>query len=256
MPLVNCDVKSLEVVVAAMLSGDVVLSKEIIDKVDIHETNRATFRLGGEAFAEGETKEQALARKAGRLVSKVFKFRLIYGGGAYSYAHDPDFMGVSTSEKFWQEVIDKYYAKYTGIARWHKELIRTAQFEGRLTIPSGRYYPIVPDYTKREPWPHTIIKNYPVQGFGADLVKLARLRAKQLLRESGIEALLVCTIHDSIIADCRSRDVEAVGRILKQAVEDVPGLCMRIWKYDFNLPLTAEVQYGPNKKDLKDLILA
>lgn len=59
--LVNCDVKGLEVVVAAMLSGDEVLRKEIIDKVDIHDANRIRFRLG-----EG---------KPGRLVSKIFKFR-------------------------------------------------------------------------------------------------------------------------------------------------------------------------------------
>lgn len=242
MPLVNADVKGLEVVVAAQLSGDKTLSQEIIDKVDIHDSNRVAFNLG-----EG---------KPGRLVAKIFKFRLIYGGGAFSYAHDPDFMGVSTSEKFWQGVIDRYYAKYHGIERWHRELAHTAQREGRITIPSGRYYPITPDYTKREPWPLTVIKNYPVQGFGADLVKLARLRARQLLRESGLDALLVCTVHDSIVADCRTRDLQQVGRILQSSVEEVPELCKRIWKYDFKLPLTAEVQYGPNKKQMQDLILA
>jgi DNA polymerase I-like protein with 3'-5' exonuclease and polymerase domains len=60
--LVNVDVKSLEVVVAAELSGDKVLSQEIIDKVDIHDGNRVAFNLG-----EG---------KPGRLVAKKFKFRL------------------------------------------------------------------------------------------------------------------------------------------------------------------------------------
>lgn len=59
--LVNCDVKGLEVVVAAELSGDKVLKQEIIDKVDIHDANRVAFRLG-----EG---------KPGRLVAKIFKFR-------------------------------------------------------------------------------------------------------------------------------------------------------------------------------------
>lgn len=62
MPLVNADVKSLEVVVAAELSGDKVLKQEIIDKVDIHEANRDRFKLG-----DG---------KPGRLIAKIFKFRL------------------------------------------------------------------------------------------------------------------------------------------------------------------------------------
>lgn len=237
--LVNCDVKGLEVVVAADLSGDEVLRQEIRDKVDIHETNRDRFNLG-----EG---------KPGRLVAKIFKFRLIYGGSAYSYANDSDFQGVSTSERFWQNVIDEYYDKYRGIRKWHASLIDTAIRDGYLEIPSGRQYPITPDYTKRNPWPHTVIKNYPVQGFGADLVMLARLQAAKSIRESGLECLLISTIHDSIVADCPEKNVQAVGKMLNDAVEAVPKLCRQVFGYEFSLPLNAEVQVGPNKKDMKEL---
>jgi len=59
--LINVDVKGLEVVVAAQLSGDDVLCTEIINRVDIHDANRVKFGLG-----EG---------KPGRLVAKIFKFR-------------------------------------------------------------------------------------------------------------------------------------------------------------------------------------
>lgn len=59
--LINVDVKGLEVVVAAELSGDRVLKQEIKDKVDIHDENRRAFGLG-----DG---------KPGRLVAKIFKFR-------------------------------------------------------------------------------------------------------------------------------------------------------------------------------------
>lgn len=240
--LVNCDVKGLEVVVAAELSKDKVLCQEVIDRVDIHEVNRDRFQLG--------------SGKPGRLIAKIFKFRLIYGGSAYSYAHDSDFMGVSSSEKFWQAVIDEYYGKYRGIRAWHDGLIETAKRHKRLEIPSGRFFPIIPNPEKREPWPITVIKNYPVQGFGADLVMLARLQAQKLLKNTQLNALLISTIHDSIIADCPENEVEAVGRILNQAVEDVPMLCRKTFGYDFKLPMTAEVQYGPNKKDLKDLTFA
>jgi DNA polymerase I-like protein with 3'-5' exonuclease and polymerase domains len=53
--------KGLEVVVAAQLSGDKVLSKEIRDGEDIHGNNQRAFGLG-----EG---------KQGRLIAKIFKFR-------------------------------------------------------------------------------------------------------------------------------------------------------------------------------------
>lgn len=180
---------------------------------------------------------------------------LIYGGSAYSYAHDSDFMGVSSSEKFWQRVIDEYYAKYSGIKDWHTTLMQTARTTGRLEIPSGRFFPIAPrpGFRGELKWPDTVIKNYPVQGFGADLVMLARLRAHQLIKESGLEALLISTIHDSIVADVPDHNIQAVGKLLNQAVEDVPMLCKQTFGYEFKLPLNAEVQYGKNKLEMKDL---
>lgn len=191
-------------------------------------------------------------------MAKIFKFRLIYGGSAYSYANDSDFQGVSRSQKFWQDVIDEYYAKYTGIKAWHEQLIQTAQLTGRLEIPSGRHFPITPLVNKWNggmDWPITVIKNYPVQGFGADLVMLARLEANKRLRASGLDYKLISTIHDSIVVDCPSACVGQVGRILNESIEAVPKLCKQVFDYDFSLPLTSEVQYGKNKKEMSDLVL-
>ncbi len=239
--LINVDVKGLEVVVAAQLSGDITLCKELLDGVDIHETNRDAFNLG-----EG---------KAGRLIAKTLKFRILYGGSAYSFANDPDFTGCSSSQSFWQEVIDKYYTKYGGIKKWHNGLLLEAQENGRIALPWGRYFPIKPDINKRESWPLTVIKNYPVQGGGADLVMLARLEANRLLRESGVHALFVGSIHDSIVVDTPEENVYNIGKLLKQAVEEVPSLCKKVWDYEFSLPLKCEIAYGPNKTDMTELII-
>jgi DNA polymerase-1 len=242
MPFVNADIKGLEVVVAAELSGDKVLRQEIRDKVDIHDGNRQAFKLG-----EG---------KAGRLIAKIFKFRLIYGGSAYSYAHDPDFMGVSTSEKFWQGVIDAYYEKYYGMRQWHNHIIEEVKRHGILTIPSGRYYQFVPKQGHNGPrWPETTIKNYPVQGFGADLVMLARIEFFNRMRASGIEACLVQTIHDSLVVDTPTENCYTIGTMLKESIEAVPALCQKHFNYAFSLPMTSELSIGANKRDLKEFNL-
>jgi DNA polymerase I len=235
--LVNADVKGLEVVVAAELSGDEVLSDEILDRQDIHQNNQNAFKLPS------------------RIVAKGFKFKLLYGATAYGFATDSDFTPTSTSKKFWQDVIDNYYSKYKGIKKWHDSLLRQAQETGKLEIPSGRFYPIIPDYSNWEPWPLTIIKNYPVQGFGADLVMLARLQARKLLRESGMEALMISTIHDSLVLDTPEKNVYNICTLLKQAIEDVPKLCKQVFDYEFKLPLTCELQAGPNKLEMKEIKL-
>lgn len=84
---------------------------------------------------------------------------------------------------------------------------------------------------------------------------LARLEAKKLLDEANLEAKLIGSIHDSIISDCPAEVVEQVGAILLKSVESVPRLVKQIWNYTFSLPLTAEVQCGPNKFDLEELKL-
>jgi len=237
MPIVNADVKNLEGCTFADLAKDAVMIKEITEKEDLHTNNQRDFNLPS------------------RLVAKRFLFKLVYGATAYGFFTDPDFLFMGFSEKRWQEVIDAFYKKYSGGAKWHQSIINEAQRTGRLTIPSGRYFPFSPErrYNGELKWPITQIKNYPVQGFGADLVMLARLEAAKRLRESGIGASLICTIHDSIVADCRAEDVARVGEILFSAVALVPQLCKQVWGYDFAVPLTSEVQYGPNKKDLTDM---
>lgn len=243
--LINADVKGLEVVVAAELSQDKVLCQEIRDKVDIHEVNRDRFKLG-----EG---------KAGRLIAKIFTFRLIYGGSAYSYSMDPDFASVGYSKARWQEVIDEYYDKYKGLKAWHDAIEKEAKTNGCLRIPSGRYYAFEPTQTPYGwKWPITKIKNYPVQGFGADLVLLARIEAFKQFKEAGYTGVFIQTIHDSIVFDipktCHLTNTSDmcynISMICKNAVEKVPDLCREHFNYDFTLPLTSEILVGPNKKDL------
>lgn len=231
MPLINVDVKGLEVVGCAYLSRDPVLIKEILDKEDIHSNNQAAFKLPS------------------RLIAKIFKFRMIYGGTAFSYAGDPDFRDVSTSVKFWEKVIQNYYEKYSGIKKWHDELIRTVNYSGRLEMPTGRVH----EFERGGPYglPETRIKNYPVQGLGADLVAIARVCLRTLLRERGINYRLVSSVHDSIVVDTPSDNVYNVCSLMKQSVETVPENFHKLFGVPFDLPLECEIKVGPNLKNME-----
>jgi DNA polymerase-1 len=234
--LVAGDVKGLEIVCAAELSGDPVLCQEIIDKKDIHGINQEAFGLPD------------------RLIAKIFKFRLIYGGSAYSYSVDPDFSVVGYSQKQWQGVIDRYYEKYKGLGEWHNQLLQTVRECGYLEIPSGRVFFFSPKESWRGlEWPLTTIKNYPVQGYGADLVMLARIELARLIRESGLEALLVMTVHDSLVVDTPKENIYKVADLINQAIDKVPELVYTNWSHEFKLPMTAEVSVGRSKAELVEI---
>lgn len=127
------------------MSGDKTLSEEIWNKLDLHQDNQDKFGLPD------------------RITAKRFIFKLLYGATAYGFYTDSDFIDVGFSEKEWQEVIDRFYTKYRGIAEWHKYIISYVQQHRRLVIPSGRYFPYEPIIRRGElKWPITTIKNYPI----------------------------------------------------------------------------------------------
>ena len=237
MTIVNVDFKSLEVVTAAWLSQDKIMMQEIIAGTDMHEANRSAFNLPS------------------RLIAKVLKFRILYGGTAYSFSKDPDFTSVSKNVKYWEEVIEKYYAKYQGLAKWHKQIIYEATTTGSVTTPFGRQF----HYEQQRKsngditWPITDIKNYPVQGTGADIVCMARVMAHKKFK--GLKSKLISTVHDSIVADCTEDEVQLVCEIFDKEIKKTPQYLKQYYGVDFNLPLLGEVSVGPNMLDLEEVKL-
>lgn len=235
--IINSDAKQLEVNVAAYLSQDSILLDEVRNKVDIHQANKERFGLPS------------------RLIAKIFKFRLIYGGSAYSYANDADFADVGFSVKQWQNVIDEYYNKYKGLAKWHTSIIQTAIATGQLIMPTGRRFSFEskPNYKGELVWPETTIKNYPVQGTGADIMSIIRVDFSKRFREQQIKGVLVSTVHDSIVVDVEDSEVSKVIDLFNKVYYDMPNNFYKLFGIEYNLPIFNEVSVGPNMKDLKEV---
>ena len=225
--LLQADAKQLEWIGATYLSQDKVAIDEILREVDMHSENQKRFKLPS------------------RLIAKTFVFRLIYGGSAYSYAHDPDFRDIG-NESFWQDVIDAFYNKYQRLYKWHEEIQFKAKREQKLIMPTGRIYHFEPEVKfDRVKYPRTKILNYPVQGLGADLMAIARVSLRNRLKgKKGIQ--LVNTVHDSIIVDfdpkvCYTNDLV---NIVDKCFNDVPDNFKKLFGVVFNLPMRVECEVG------------
>ena len=226
--LLQADAKALEWVCASYLSKDKIAYDEIWNNVDQHTDNQNRFGLPS------------------RLIAKTFVFRLIYGGSAYSYANDNNFTDVSTSESFWQNVIDEFYTKYKGLGQWHKEIVATAMKDRKITMPTGRVYNYEPEvkYGKVK-WPRTKILNYPVQGLGADLMAIERVSLNNRLKDMK-DVKLINTVHDSIIVDFDSKvwDNISIVKIVDKCFTDIPLNFQKLFGVKFNLPMRVECQVG------------
>lgn len=235
--LINVDAKALEWVVCAHLSKDPIAILEIENNIDQHTENQKML-----ALPEG---------KEGRLIAKIFVFRLIYGSIARGFCSDQDFIGISTKESFWQDKINKFYNKYKGIERFHQELVKEHKKFGRIVIPTGRSYVIPEEFGFEMARPK--ILNYPVQGLGHDLMTIARVSLYKRMHEKGIKALLISTIHDSIIIDCEEKDKDVIISIIRDVWKDIPKNYEILTDDKFMLPMRCEISYGNNLKEMTNV---
>lgn len=172
-------------------------------------------------------------------------FRLLYGGTAYSYGHDPDFAGLGT-EAYWERIIQKFYEKYSGIKSWHTLLEETAKRSGRIVSPTGRVYHYEPLIRgDRATWPRTKILNYIVQGLAADLMAIGRVTLWKRLK--GVEGIkLINTVHDSIVLDVDEKTCHniSIATVIKDSFRDVPKNFEKLFGVEFNLPVRVEIEKG------------
>lgn len=213
------------------MSQDSIALKEIVNGDDTHSLNQVAFNLPS------------------RLIAKVYLFRTIFRGSGWSFANDPDFMHVSKSVEFWDGVNDKFYSKYSGLDGCHKHWCELVLSGRPIVGPLGRewFIPLKSGGEFKIPW--SLLSNYPVQGTGADLMAIARVSAFRRIKATGMEFKFISTVHDSLVGDTPSKNVQQVTDIFYDVFEDLIPNIKKLFKYDWQTPLACEVKSGPNMRD-------
>ena len=233
--LIQCDASQLEWRTLLELAKDQVGIDEILGGEDTHAKNQEAFELPS------------------RLIAKIFLFRTIYRGSGWSFANDPDFMHVSTSPEFWDDMNEKFYRKYKGIDLTHQRWKDTVMGGKAIVGPLGRSWSCPPkrNYRGELKVPWTTLTNYPVQGTGADVMMLARIMAKKRIQDAGISCDFISTVHDSIVVDTVSGNLEQLREIFDNVFADLPSRIRSIFGYDWRVPMACESKFGPNMKDMQ-----
>jgi DNA polymerase-1 len=233
--LIQCDASQLEWRTLLELAKDQVGIDEILGGEDTHAKNQVAFDLPS------------------RLIAKIFLFRTIYRGSGWSFANDPDFMHVSTSPDFWDEMNAKFYGKYKGIDAVHQRWKDTVMGGKVIVGPFGRSWSCPPkrNYRGELKVPWTTLTNYPVQGTGADLMMLARIMAKKRIQDANISCDFISTVHDSIVLDCRTSELQQLREIFDSVFADLPSRIYSIFGYNWTVPMACESKFGPDMKNME-----
>ena len=166
-------------------------------------------------------------------------------------------MHVSSSPKYWDDVNQKFYQKYYGLDNWHKQLAEKVVAGEPLLGPLGRFWKVdmTTDYKGNLKIPWTVLSNYPVQGTGADIMEIARVSFFNRLKKAGLEkiVLVVSSVHDSILVDCPKQYMEWVSLTFIAVFNDLQANIKKLFGYEWKTPLTCEVKWGMNMKDMEKM---
>jgi DNA polymerase-1 len=235
--LVSADYSQIELRVAAHFSQDPTLMQAFRDNEDIHTTTAAKVLGVPPAQISKEQRRQA----------KSINFGLLYGMGPFALSRQT---GLTLAEA--EDFVKNYFARFPGIKTYLDETKRLAAERGYVETLLGRrrYFPqLARSGQVRDAQSAVLVAraereaiNAPVQGTAADIMKLAMLRLPAALQKAGLKARLLLQVHDELLLECPTAEVQATAAITQGVMENA---------FPLSIPLGVEVRSGKNWDDMK-----
>ncbi|KAB2903874.1 MAG: DNA polymerase I, partial [Kofleriaceae bacterium] len=218
--LVAADYSQIELRILAHLSHDPVLVRSFRDRVDVHT----------QTAAEVFDKQPEDVTSNDRRIAKAVNYGLAYGQSDFGLAHALDI-----PRKEAADYKNRYFERFPTIKKFMEDVVAEARQRGGSRTILGRWRPI-PDLKSKtmvaRNQAQRIAQNTPMQGAGADLIKLAMLRTTERLAERELAAELLLTVHDELVFETTPELAETVGAVVKTEMENV---------YQLDVPLDVDV---------------
>ncbi|NDY83946.1 DNA polymerase I [Orrella sp. NBD-18] len=222
--IVSADYSQIELRVMAHVSNDPSLQRAFAAGEDIHRSTAS------EVFGVPILEVSSDQRRA----AKAINFGLIYGMGAFGLASN---LGITRDAA--QSYIDRYFARYPGVAQYMAETRSLAHEQGYVETVFGRrlWLTDINAAGARRAGAERAAINAPMQGTSADLIKKAMVAVQNWLEKEKLKTMMVMQVHDELVLDVPMDELEQVKINLPRLMCDVASL---------RVPLVAEVGIGPN----------
>ena len=223
--IVAADYSQIELRIMAHLSSDAGLLHAFANELDVHSATAAeVFDVSLDAVTTDQR------RKA-----KAINFGLIYGMSAFGLAKQ---IGVARGEA--QEYIDRYFARYPGVADYMDATRAIAHEQGYVETLLGRrlYLPEINARNKqRQLAAERTAINAPMQGTAADIIKLAMIDVDAWLTETALDAKMIMQVHDELVFEVADEACETLCNNVTERMANV---------IELQVPLLTEVGVGAN----------
>lgn len=210
--LVALDYSQIELRLAAGLSGDEKLLDVFKTGGDIHTA------VASQVFAvPPEMVDREMRRRA-----KIINFGILYGMGVNALRGS---LGESVSREEAAKFMDDYFANFSGVTKWIEFTKRDAALKGYTETVFGRrrylsgFKSVLPHLRAQA---ERFAVNAPIQGTQADIIKLAMVKADELIAERGWDEVnLLLQVHDELVYEVPEKLAEEVAEAIRAVMESV-----------------------------------
>lgn len=223
--LVDADYSQIELRVLAHMSGDENLIHAYREAQDIHRlTASQVFHIPFDEVTDLQRRN-----------AKAVNFGIVYGISSFGLSQD-----LSISRKEAQEYIQKYFETYPKIKEFLDSCVTEAKEKGYARTMFGRRRPMPElkssNFMQRS-FGERVAMNAPIQGTAADIIKIAMIRVDQRLKAEGLKSRLLLQVHDELLLEASTEELDAVEQILSEEMEGAAEL---------SVPLEIDMKQGKN----------
>jgi DNA polymerase-1 len=221
--LITADYSQIEMRIMAHLSNDAHLLEAFSSGEDLHAT------VAAEVFGVAPTDVDPEMRRQ----IKAMSYGLAYGLSSYGLAAQLDLSPPAA-----QDLMDRYFLRFGGIRDYLKNVVEEARKVGYTETVLGRrrYLPdLMQDNRVRREIAERMALNAPIQGSAADIIKLAMLNVQKALVAEGLRSRLLLQVHDELILESVTEEVEIATEILRREMGNA---------YPLKAPLDVNVGVG------------
>lgn len=228
--LLVLDWSTIEIRVMAHESKDPVMMDILRNFRDVHQET-----------ADNINKQTGLSLK--RSDGKTVNFAILYGMAFKSLAYrlnkelkklvvkgtmtQEEYEEKEVSEATAKQIIDGYYASYSGFTEWGKEEVENTKHTGWVYTFGGRRRR-VPELAHRKTYGSGVRKtvNTIIQGGAGDIMKLAIMRLDDLYRDKKLDAQTLLYVHDEFVIEVHDSQREECLKLVMDLMQNIFPKCL------------------------------
>ncbi len=259
----TADLSQIELRLLAAACGDPAMVKAYFDNVDLHSlTTSKIFKLPYEVFSKKHMEElqnKGHAEEAKKLdlkrrIGKTVNFLTGYGGGSFGLQTTLANSQIYLSLEECDDIIESFFDAYPTLRKFLGYYKRFISDTGVAVSIFGRVRIFEEVFSEDAEAISKALRagsNHLIQSTASDMMLVCLTVIENLMREYGLESVLVSTVHDSLLIDDVRNELDTIHEIVDGVLNNIPDVLKMVFGQDYDdswmlVPFAGDSECGIN----------